>query len=229
MPVIRICENLGIDPRTQREKVQKDKKFAAGVIPLRGLDGRNRGMVCIPENRVAAFLFTINSNRVADHLKDKLEVYQEKLADAIHEWATAGLIPNKHHPANLITTEFYQRLADQSRIQDQIVEQVNNHQLEIDQVKEDIEEIREVRKEKLGNHLLLPNEITWIDKQIKLGNEPNVKKARQHLEDLMKFAGEHHIRYSYGSVWMALKQELYTTKRKRIYKTDNENYMDQIV
>lgn len=94
IPIVRIADNLGLHPDGQVQKVRKDKKFNSCVIAGVGKDGKNRQMICIPENRLTAFLFSINPKRVKIELRDKIELYQEELADALHDWATKGIAIN---------------------------------------------------------------------------------------------------------------------------------------
>ena len=220
IPVTAISNNLGLDSASQREKVKNDSKFKARVIPLVAKDGKNRDMICIPDNRLTGFLFSINPNRIAVDIKEKLEVYQEQLADALHDWATTGLAINPSKLDGLVGAAFFQQLADQFKQQEMIQETVKNQERQIRQVSAAVEDLKQDQKEQVGLHIVLPAEIE---------REEDIGRQRRHLEDLMKFAGKHHPRYNYRSVWTSLIHELYTSYRIKIYKTEKSNYMDQIV
>jgi P22_AR N-terminal domain len=87
----KLCQNLGIDISTQREKIfSEPTRFGGRVIPCPSPGGLQETL-CIPVERVAAWLFSINANRVREDLRPKLILYQNECADVLHTyWSGHG-------------------------------------------------------------------------------------------------------------------------------------------
>lgn len=107
VPVNSLAKNVGVGERALRKKVQDNPIFAAAPMGLRGTDGRMREFVTIPLEKVQALLLDINSNKVKDpEARIKLRAYQEKLAIALHDYATKGIAVNPDKvPAHTVVAD----------------------------------------------------------------------------------------------------------------------------
>jgi hypothetical protein len=59
-----ICETIGVDPASQREKIKVDPRFTWGDITSTGSEGKKYSMFCLPVDQIVPWLYTINSNKV---------------------------------------------------------------------------------------------------------------------------------------------------------------------
>jgi hypothetical protein len=89
----RIVENLDMDWATQLRKLEgQPAKFNCGHMPTVGADGRVREMLAMPVNKLPLWLATINPNKIKDADKRaKIELYQERSAQALYEFWTKGV------------------------------------------------------------------------------------------------------------------------------------------
>jgi len=82
--VKRICENIGVDPRSQRIKIQSDSRFRWGDITLPS-EGGEQTCICIPLEQLNGWLFTINVNKVREDIRPKLLTYQQECMDVLYK------------------------------------------------------------------------------------------------------------------------------------------------
>ena len=92
IPVRPICDHLGIDWSSQRQRINRDAVLAQELIPCvvvtttQGQPDQRREMLCLPLDMINGWLFGINANRVKEELKERLIQYQREcyrvLADA---------------------------------------------------------------------------------------------------------------------------------------------------
>lgn len=83
--VKRICEILGIDPKSQQEKLKKKPWATVGFIPLVAQDSRTRDVFCIHLDSLPMWLAGIELARVQGEVKSKLELYQRKCAQVLRD------------------------------------------------------------------------------------------------------------------------------------------------
>lgn len=107
-PLKPIADLFGLRWTQQREKVSNSEYLSRylGVCTLdsRCADGQNREQTCILLCRVAAYLMSINPERVqaagnADGAKFLIEK-QEEWADALHDYEELGVAFNHNHARN---------------------------------------------------------------------------------------------------------------------------------
>lgn len=91
IPVRRLCENLGVDWKSQHARLKSDPKFNCGDITIVGKDGKNREMLCLNERDCHAWLFSINANKVKRSLKEKLLRYQRECMDVLYKYWSGKL------------------------------------------------------------------------------------------------------------------------------------------
>jgi hypothetical protein len=112
----RACEALGIDDRSQREKL-KEKPWAVGVlITSTGPDGKNYEAFCLDLDSLPMWLATIDAGRVAEHAREKLIRYQRECARALRDHffgqrqAPPSLTLPSPHDGARVAAELAQRL-----------------------------------------------------------------------------------------------------------------------
>ena len=86
IPIKPICENLGIDYKTQLDKINSDSVLskARGLIPLATNSGA-QSTLCLPLKYMYGWLMKLNPSKVAPHVSDKLIQYQELIYDVIYD------------------------------------------------------------------------------------------------------------------------------------------------
>ena len=79
----RLCENIGLDAKSQRDKLQ-GKGWATGVmITSVAEDGKMREQWMLHIDAVPMWLATIDVERVAEHARPKIELYQKECATVL--------------------------------------------------------------------------------------------------------------------------------------------------
>jgi hypothetical protein len=91
VPVRRICENIGVAYAKQITKLQNDPKFNCTLKYTIASDNKNREMLVLPLEELNGWLFSINSNKVREDLRDKLYRYQRECLRVLNEYWTKGL------------------------------------------------------------------------------------------------------------------------------------------
>jgi hypothetical protein len=82
------CEALGVDARGQQQRLERTPWATACVMHAVGADGKRREMYCLRADRVAMWLATIDTARIADpEARQRLELWQCHAADALDRWA----------------------------------------------------------------------------------------------------------------------------------------------
>ncbi|MFC0351802.1 phage antirepressor N-terminal domain-containing protein [Undibacterium danionis] len=77
-----IVENMGLAWQVQQRKITDKFKSVVTIMVTTGKDGKSYEMVCLPLTKLAGWLYSVNPNKVAPHLKDKIARYQEE-CDAV--------------------------------------------------------------------------------------------------------------------------------------------------
>lgn len=83
--VKRVCEALGIDPKTQREKLQAAPWAVGGLIPSTGTDGKRYKMFAVHLDTLPMWLAGIDAGRVAEHVRPVLALFQKEAARALRD------------------------------------------------------------------------------------------------------------------------------------------------
>lgn len=88
VPIKPICEVLGIDAKTQVDKIKEHPILSStgGLSPLVAADGKEREMFCIPFKYVFGWLFTINPGNVKEEARESIVKYQLECYDALYEY-----------------------------------------------------------------------------------------------------------------------------------------------
>lgn len=85
-----IVDNMGLDWKTQHEKLTAKFSSVMGIIPTTGADGKTYEMVCLPLRKIPAFLYSVNPSKVKPELREKIVCYQSECDDALWDYWTQG-------------------------------------------------------------------------------------------------------------------------------------------
>lgn len=86
VPMRRIVENLGMAWGTQQQKLLRNQeKFGCIYMNMLAADGRQRRTLCLPLRKLNGWLFTINTARVREDLREKVTAYQEECFQVLYE------------------------------------------------------------------------------------------------------------------------------------------------
>lgn len=90
VPIKPICEALGIDDKTQRDKINTDEilNSVGGLSTSTGSDGKRYEMFCLPLKFTFGWLFTINSKNVAPEAKESVIKYKLECYEALYRHFT---------------------------------------------------------------------------------------------------------------------------------------------
>ena len=73
-----IVEDFGLSWSGQRPKIQNKAEYNAIKLPSKGRDHKIYTMICLPIEELKKWLFSVNSLRVNEKAKDKIQSYQEE-------------------------------------------------------------------------------------------------------------------------------------------------------
>lgn len=123
-PVRPIIENMGLDWASQSVKLNSNKeRWCVVIITTVAGDGREREMVCIPVRKLPAFLSSINPNKVSEHLRAKLEVYQNECDDALWNYWSNGVAKRETMPMPRTYAEALRALAAEVELREAVEQQ----------------------------------------------------------------------------------------------------------
>jgi hypothetical protein len=83
--VRRVCEALGIDDKTQKDKLKTKEWATWGLIPSVGADGKTREQFMIDLDSFPMWLGTIETNRVSEEIRPMLVTYQKQAAKVLRD------------------------------------------------------------------------------------------------------------------------------------------------
>jgi hypothetical protein len=88
--VRHICDAFGIDPRPQQRKLANDSRWSCGHMTATAADGKGYLMLTLPLKQVAAFMNSINSNKVKPEVQQSLRKYQDECTEALYAYLMTG-------------------------------------------------------------------------------------------------------------------------------------------
>lgn len=98
------CEALGIDVQAQQRRLERTPWATTAMMAVVGADGRQREMYCLRTDRVAMWLATIETSRIADpEARKRLERWQCNAAEALDRWFRGPNAPASAPPAASIS------------------------------------------------------------------------------------------------------------------------------
>jgi len=91
VPIKPICEILGINESSQRQKINNDEilKSVAVLSTVTGRDGKEYKMTTIPYMYVFGWLFTINPKNVKEEAKESVSKYRIECYKALYDHFTS--------------------------------------------------------------------------------------------------------------------------------------------
>lgn len=93
VPIKPICEAIGIDIESQRDKIQSDEILSSTAVLSTAVaaDGKEREMLCLPLKYVYGWLFTINPRNVAPEARETVTRYHRECYDVLYEYFTGSM------------------------------------------------------------------------------------------------------------------------------------------
>jgi len=108
-----ICEALGLSWSSQYQKIAKNRDRLSCVdINTTGSDGKQYDMLCIPIKKVAAWLFTINPNKVKETYKAAVIAFQDELQYALWSYVKGDLTHEKLDALLMLVEEMRTEIND---------------------------------------------------------------------------------------------------------------------
>ena len=99
IPIRPICEALGVDYKSQYQKVKNSEELASVVVlsTTTGADGKMYEMVCLPVEYIYGWVFTIDASKVNEEVREGVTEYKRQCYDALfdHFAARARFVEEK--------------------------------------------------------------------------------------------------------------------------------------
>lgn len=118
-PVKPIIENIGIDWMNQYVKLTSKKERWGIVLVTIPSAGGPQETICIPIRKLAAFLYSIDADRVRPDLRDKVLMYQNECDEVLWNYWTKGVAVNDRTLAGVILVnkdKYVELLEEQNRL-----------------------------------------------------------------------------------------------------------------
>lgn len=116
VPMKPIVDGMGLAWSVQHRKIHA--KFGATIteMVIVAEDGKNREMSCLALRKLPAWLYSVNPNKVAPEIKDKVIQYQEECDEVLWQYWTNGSVtkesvakaakPTREHASKSYLPEF---------------------------------------------------------------------------------------------------------------------------
>lgn len=91
IPIRPICEALGIDSKSQRDRIERDEILKSTVVIITSVaaDGKERDMYAIPYMYIFGWLFSIDTSKVNPEAKESVIKYKQECYKALYDHFTA--------------------------------------------------------------------------------------------------------------------------------------------
>lgn len=95
VPVRLLAEFLGLDARSQRHRVNRDRVLSARArsVVMQRSDGKRVPMLCLPLDLLPGWLFGVDTARVRPELVDKLERYRAEAFRVLWQAFKGDILP----------------------------------------------------------------------------------------------------------------------------------------
>lgn len=88
----QITENIGLDWRAQRKRIMRNHILSKGVVMITTpSNGGEQDTLALPLHFLSGWLFGIDTKRVKEHLREKLERYQLECYEVLWQYWTTGV------------------------------------------------------------------------------------------------------------------------------------------
>ena len=93
VPVKPICQALGIDHDSQRQRINRHYILASTAVTLTAVaaDSKDREMLCLPLEFAYGWLFTIDANLVVESRREAVADYQRECYEALYRHFAGSL------------------------------------------------------------------------------------------------------------------------------------------
>ena len=98
-----IAENIGLDWKSQYQKIKDDQRWEDITIPLE-TSGGIQEMFCLPLEQLHGWLFSISPAKVRHEIRDIVIKYQKECFVVLHDYWTKGAAINPRFKNKSITT-----------------------------------------------------------------------------------------------------------------------------
>ena len=86
-----IAENIGLDWRSQRQRILRDDVLSEGVVMITTPSkGGSQDMLCLPIDYLNGWLFGVDAKRVKPEIKDTLIEYKKECYKVLHDYWHTG-------------------------------------------------------------------------------------------------------------------------------------------
>lgn len=137
-----ICQALGIDDKSQRNRIQTDEILSSVgvVLTSTGSDGKQYDMFCIPVKFVFGWIFSIQDERINEAAKPTFLKYKLECYNALYDYFTGSSYKRAENlrqkalvemeiqklQAELEQNETYKRLAELKQQKQEVSKNLNN-------------------------------------------------------------------------------------------------------
>lgn len=138
-----VCKYIGLNPKSQRDKIKSDPSYESKLIKIK-TNGGMQEVFTIPLSKLNGWLFSINPNKVKPEVKQKLIEYKKECFDVLNNYFNKGIAVNeKHHHHQILgyksqlsqhnkkIEELKQTILNMQNAQMQITQKNSNEKLDI--------------------------------------------------------------------------------------------------
>lgn len=164
VPIRPICDALGIDAKSQRDRIKRDQILSSTEVTMTsvGADGKNREMTVLPLRFVFGWLFTIDANLVKEESRQTVLKYQLECYNALYD----------HFKSYVDFVDFRQNEIDMA------LELYDIARNEFTGAKQKVKEAREMLDEKrlinYQNYLISTKQLQLDFEAVEINNESNI-------------------------------------------------------
>jgi hypothetical protein len=154
VPVVRLCENLGISWPAQFERINRHNALADTVKTIRVTrmvngerGGGAVGTVCLPLDMVPGWLFGVQASRVKEEIRPKLDRYQRECFRVLWDAFKGDMLPELQEPKTDLTPAeqtlvHVEALYNLARNQVAMERWLMHHDRRLEEVEEVVEDLR---------------------------------------------------------------------------------------
>lgn len=116
LSVTHVCQTLGLDPKSQRRKLQRRSWATATMMTLQ-VGNQKRRLYMVDCATLLMWLANIHTSRVKPEVKESLEAYQEEIAEVLDAYFGKGRAINPR-----ASQEQFDNLSDATSVYQQQLE-----------------------------------------------------------------------------------------------------------
>jgi hypothetical protein len=90
-----IVEGIGLDWRSQHQKISSSKRYGDITIPFETAGGK-QDMIFLPMKKLNGWLFSINADKCHPDIRQKVKTYQEECFQVLYEYFHNGGAVNRN-------------------------------------------------------------------------------------------------------------------------------------